>query len=281
VRTSLAARDPPGTVNSLPTCIARAVIPLFGKLRRNSGKSTDDAASPARMSSAEPASKSRPVAWPSFGRTLRVGCGHGRFRKFLARIAAEVPDDLDVHLVCDNYSTHKHPTIVRWLAAHPRFHIHFIPSSAFSLRSRASSAHSDSPNDPLRSGFRLHGTRGRPEHRDGEVAHALTAHEVIAMSLSTIASPSLRVISRYSRPPCERIGGRCAAWLGERLSKKIHREFGEDTHKDDVESSSLSRPPCGFGTTGARQVVTLDPDTTCSFGRPGSSIVRLPLCRVN
>jgi transposase len=50
------------------------------------------------------------------------------FRKFLARIDTEVPEDLDVHLVCDNYSTHKHPTIVRWLAAHPRFHMHFTPT---------------------------------------------------------------------------------------------------------------------------------------------------------
>jgi transposase len=50
------------------------------------------------------------------------------FRKFLARIDAQVPADLDVHLICDNYSTHKHPIIARWLAAHPRFHMHFTPT---------------------------------------------------------------------------------------------------------------------------------------------------------
>lgn len=50
------------------------------------------------------------------------------FRKFLTRIDAEVPADLDVHLVRDNYGTHKHPIIVRWLAAHPRFHMHFTPT---------------------------------------------------------------------------------------------------------------------------------------------------------
>jgi transposase len=50
------------------------------------------------------------------------------FRKFLNKIDDEVPDDLDVHLVCDNYGTHKHPTIKRWLAAHPRFHMHFTPT---------------------------------------------------------------------------------------------------------------------------------------------------------
>ena len=50
------------------------------------------------------------------------------FRKFLAKIDAEVPEHLDVHLICDNYGTHKHPTIHDWLAAHPRFHMHFTPT---------------------------------------------------------------------------------------------------------------------------------------------------------
>lgn len=50
------------------------------------------------------------------------------FKKFLAKIDAEVPADLDVHLVCDNYGTHKSPAIVTWLAAHPRFHVHYTPT---------------------------------------------------------------------------------------------------------------------------------------------------------
>jgi transposase len=50
------------------------------------------------------------------------------FTKFLARIDAEVPDHLDVHLVCDNYGTHKSPAIKKWLAAHPRFHMHYTPT---------------------------------------------------------------------------------------------------------------------------------------------------------
>jgi transposase/transcriptional regulator with XRE-family HTH domain len=50
------------------------------------------------------------------------------FRKFLAKIDTEVPEDLDVHLVCDNYATHKHPTVTRWLQAHPRFTMHFTPT---------------------------------------------------------------------------------------------------------------------------------------------------------
>jgi len=52
------------------------------------------------------------------------------FRKFLGRIDAEVPDDLDVHLILDNYGTHKTPSIHRWLARHPRFHLHFTPTGA-------------------------------------------------------------------------------------------------------------------------------------------------------
>ena len=50
------------------------------------------------------------------------------FKKFLAKIDAQVPDDLDVHLVCDNYGTHKTPAIKTWLAEHPRFHMHFTPT---------------------------------------------------------------------------------------------------------------------------------------------------------
>jgi transposase len=50
------------------------------------------------------------------------------FRKFLNKLDAEVPAELDIHLICDNYTTHKSPTIQRWLAAHPRFHMHFTPT---------------------------------------------------------------------------------------------------------------------------------------------------------
>jgi transposase len=52
------------------------------------------------------------------------------FKKFLAKIDAEVPEHLDVHLVCDNYGTHKTPAITTWLAKHPRFHMHFTPTSS-------------------------------------------------------------------------------------------------------------------------------------------------------
>jgi transposase len=52
------------------------------------------------------------------------------FKKFLERIDAEVPDELDVHLILDNYATHKTPAIMRWLLRHPRFHLHFTPTSS-------------------------------------------------------------------------------------------------------------------------------------------------------
>ncbi|GLF99958.1 IS630 family transposase, partial [Streptomyces yaizuensis] len=52
------------------------------------------------------------------------------FRKFLTRLDREVPPDLDVHLILDNYATHKTPDIKKWLLAHPRFHLHFTPTSA-------------------------------------------------------------------------------------------------------------------------------------------------------
>lgn len=50
------------------------------------------------------------------------------FRQFLEAIAANVPPELDIHLVLDNYGTHKTAEIRRWLLRHPRFHLHFTPT---------------------------------------------------------------------------------------------------------------------------------------------------------
>jgi transposase len=52
------------------------------------------------------------------------------FRKFLDTIDRNVPQHLEVHLVLDNYGTHKTPLIQRWLLRHPRFHLHFTPKGA-------------------------------------------------------------------------------------------------------------------------------------------------------
>jgi putative transposase len=53
---------------------------------------------------------------------------HQEFLQFLRHIDASVPKKLDIHLVVDNYATHKHAKVRRWLAARPRFHIHYTPT---------------------------------------------------------------------------------------------------------------------------------------------------------
>ena len=52
------------------------------------------------------------------------------FKKFLIKLDKEVPADLDIHLICDNYATHKTPAIKKWLLAHPRFQMHFTPTGS-------------------------------------------------------------------------------------------------------------------------------------------------------
>jgi putative transposase len=55
---------------------------------------------------------------------------HQEYLDFLKHVDANVPQDLDIHLVVDNYSTHKHPRIKRWLAVHPRYQVHYTPTYA-------------------------------------------------------------------------------------------------------------------------------------------------------
>ena len=55
---------------------------------------------------------------------------HQEFLRFLKLIDAAVPKDLDLHLVLDNYATHKTPAIHQWLLKRPRFHLHFTPTSS-------------------------------------------------------------------------------------------------------------------------------------------------------
>ncbi len=55
---------------------------------------------------------------------------HQEFLQFLRHIEANVPADLDIHLVVDNYATHKHAKVKRWLARRPRFHVHYTPTYA-------------------------------------------------------------------------------------------------------------------------------------------------------
>lgn len=53
---------------------------------------------------------------------------HQEFLGFLRKIEAEVPSDLDIHVIVDNYSTHKHAKVKAWLAARPHWHLHFVPT---------------------------------------------------------------------------------------------------------------------------------------------------------
>ena len=55
---------------------------------------------------------------------------HQEWIKFLEKIDQETPAKLDLHLIVDNYSTHKHAKVQKWLKRHSRFHIHFIPTSS-------------------------------------------------------------------------------------------------------------------------------------------------------
>jgi len=55
---------------------------------------------------------------------------HQEWIKFLKQIDAETPSELNVHVIADNYATHKHANVKRWLSRHPRFHMHFTPTSS-------------------------------------------------------------------------------------------------------------------------------------------------------
>ncbi len=55
---------------------------------------------------------------------------HQEWLKFLKTIDRQVPKDLQIHLIIDNYATHKHEDVRKWLDKHPRFHLHFTPTSS-------------------------------------------------------------------------------------------------------------------------------------------------------
>ena len=55
---------------------------------------------------------------------------HNEWLKFLKKLDSEIAGDLSIHLIVDNYSPHKHQKVRRWLERHPRFHLHFTPTSA-------------------------------------------------------------------------------------------------------------------------------------------------------
>ncbi len=55
---------------------------------------------------------------------------HQEWLAFLKTIDDETPGDLAIHIIADNYATHKHPAVTRWLDRHPRFHMHYTPTSS-------------------------------------------------------------------------------------------------------------------------------------------------------
>ena len=55
---------------------------------------------------------------------------HEEWLKFLKLVKTQVGSAKEVHLICDNYATHKHPKVQAWLARHPKFHVHFTPTSS-------------------------------------------------------------------------------------------------------------------------------------------------------
>ncbi|MEA3100821.1 MAG: hypothetical protein QOF74_5061 [Caballeronia mineralivorans] len=55
---------------------------------------------------------------------------HSEWLDFLRQIERETPKGKELHLICDNYATHKHPKVKEWLVKHPRFTVHFTPTSA-------------------------------------------------------------------------------------------------------------------------------------------------------
>jgi len=55
---------------------------------------------------------------------------HQEFIRFLKKVDTETPSGIDLHMIVDNYATHKHPKVKSWLSRHPRVHLHFIPTSS-------------------------------------------------------------------------------------------------------------------------------------------------------
>ena len=95
---------------------------------------------------------------------------HQEFLRFLKVIDAAVPKDLDLHLVLDNYATHKTPAIHQWLLKHPRFHLHFTPDQLqLAQPRRAVVRRTHQPQAPPVSAPQRHRARGRHPQVDQRV----------------------------------------------------------------------------------------------------------------
>jgi hypothetical protein len=78
---------------------------------------------------------------------------HQEWLAFLRKIDKEVAPKLELHIICDNYSIHKHAKVTAWLAPHPRFHLHFIPTSSSWLNLVDASLVKSPPKSSAREAF--------------------------------------------------------------------------------------------------------------------------------
>jgi transposase len=135
-RITLGADKAYDSANFVATCRALKVTPHAAANDRRRGGSAVDRRT-LRHSATSSASKSATI---SLFAALEVASGkvrgrcfqrhtHLEFIAFLDSLARRYPKRV-LHLICDNYGTHKHPAVPHWLAAHPRFHLHFTPTSA-------------------------------------------------------------------------------------------------------------------------------------------------------
>ena len=126
---------------------------------------------------------------------------HVEFLKFLRTIDREVPKRLQIHLILDNYATHNHPNVKAWLAKHPRFHLHFTPTSSSLAehgRDLLLTAHRQS--DPPRHLPQ----RPRPDRRDRDLPRrAQREPRAVPMDRHRRADPR-ESPTRPRRPRCNR-----------------------------------------------------------------------------
>ena len=145
--TSRQLRTPPstkGSINTVPQwerlhLLHRAVSSYYAAVHCSVGSFSGDSKprEPSLKSVHDPNSISNFTSGPSpsfsnrsiISRTEESHT-HLEWLRFLKQIDRETPKELDLHLIVDNYATHKHPVVQHWLSRHPRFHTHFTPTSS-------------------------------------------------------------------------------------------------------------------------------------------------------
>ena len=131
--------------------------------------------------------------------TCRKKHRHQEFLGFLNQIDGEVPPELDLHVILDNYATHSHPRVKAWLAKHPRFHFHFTPTYSSWLNQVERWFGIISQQAIRRGSFR--GTKELGERIDHFVSHYNKGARPFAWTAT--ADSILEKIARL----CERISG--------------------------------------------------------------------------